>query len=491
MGYNESCSSSAMRTEISLHRRGAVTLGLACAAAALVAGALLAFGGPVLALAMLLALGAALWLLRDLNFGFWAVIGIITLLPFAAFPFKLVFIPTFLDAALGGLLILWVLQTAGRGQWAGGRGQRRGSDELAIGLPWGVAAFGALAVFAFIAGFSHAPLTANVLRHFVELLMSIALFFVVVDMVRDHASLERLVRALILGGTLAAALGIVLYALPEDTANLLLNGLRPLGYPTGDVLRFIEDNPDLPERAIGTSVDPNVLGGLLIVTLSLALPQLTTSQPLMPRRWTALAVGLMAVCLILTFSRGALAGVVAAALGLALIRYRRLLPLLLVATALLLLLPATQDYVAHLVAGLQGQDLATQMRFGEYQDALTLIGRYPIFGVGFASAPDLDLYLGVSNVYLLMAEEMGLLGLAAFLALVIALFAAAWRVRSAALADPRLEPTWLGLHMALAGALVGGLFDHYFFNLDFHHAITLFWLIVGLAVAATRLANRQ
>jgi O-antigen ligase len=196
----------------------------------------------------------------------------------------------------------------------------------------------------------------------------------------------------------------------------------------------------------------------------------------------------MAVCLILTFSRGAFAGVAAAMLGLALVRYRRLLPLFLIALVLLLLLPATQDYVVHFTQGLQGQDLATQMRFGEYHDALILIGRYPIFGVGFASAPDIDLYLGVSNVYLLIAEEMGLIGLAAFLILVSVLFALAWRARRAALADARLEPLWLGLHAALAGALVGGLFDHYFFNLDFHHAITLFWLVFGLAAAATRLA---
>jgi hypothetical protein len=39
-----------------------------------------------------------------------------------------------------------------------------------------------------------------------------------------------------------------------------------LGYPTGSgVLRYVEDNPDLPMRAISTSTDPNVLGGLLIL----------------------------------------------------------------------------------------------------------------------------------------------------------------------------------------------------------------------------------
>jgi hypothetical protein len=41
----------------------------------------------------------------------------------------------------------------------------------------------------------------------------------------------------------------------------------------------------------------------------------------------------------------------------------------------------------------------------------------------------------------------------------------------------------------LIGAMIGGIFDHYFFNLDFHHSVTLFWLYVGLAAVTTRLAK--
>ena len=44
------------------------------------------------------------------------------------------------------------------------------------------------------------------------------------------------------------------------------------------------------------------------------------------------------------------------------------------------------------------------MRFGEYKDALTLIERYPLFGVGFTGVPDIDLYLGVSMLYLIIAR---------------------------------------------------------------------------------------
>ena len=51
----------------------------------------------------------------------------------------------------------------------------------------------------------------------------------------------------------------------------------------------------------------------------------------------------------------------------------------------------------------------------------------------------------------------------------------------------RRDAVWLGLHAALVGALVAGVFDHYLFNMDFHHAVTIFWMVLGLAVASTRL----
>jgi O-antigen ligase len=206
-----------------------------------------------------------------------------------------------------------------------------------------------------------------------------------------------------------------------------------------------------------------------------------------------IGLGLMALALLLSFSRGSFVGVGVALGALGLVRYRKLLLIMAVALALVLILPQTQGYVTHFFDGLQvlgdaqGGDLSTQMRVGEYSDALILIQRYPIFGVGFTGAPDIDTYLKVANLYLMMASEMGLVGLTTFLIVIAALFVSAWRVRKRAADRPEIEPIWWGFHTALFGALVGGVFDHYFFNLDFHHSVTLFWLYVGLAAVSTQL----
>jgi len=455
-----------------------------CAASALAVGYLLAEFGPLIAGAGLIGLFLGLWMLRDIEVAYWVVIGVVCLFPFASFPFNVGFTPTFLDGAMGALFLLWVLQIA--------TGAQREFTGTSLGLPVGV--FILMALGSFVFGLAHAPPTSYVLRHFAEVLLSVALFFLVVNTVRDAGRLQRVVRALILCTFAAAALGVALYMVAayvsDDLVIRALSVLGRLGYPTGPgVLRYIREDPQLPMRATSTSVDPNVLGSLLNLTLGIAVPQLFARRPLIRRCYLVPMVGVMALCLGLTISRGSLVGVGAALAIVATLRYRKLWPLLLVALGLVFFL--APGYVTHFMQGVQFEDLATQMRLGEYKDAFILIGRYPWLGVGFAGSPDIDTYIGVANVYLLIAEQMGLMGLTSFLVVMGALFARFWRTRDLAACDPELEPLWWGLHAGLTGGLVGGIVDHYFFNLDFHHSATLFWLVVGLATATTEIIRRR
>jgi O-antigen ligase len=244
-------------------------------------------------------------------------------------------------------------------------------------------------------------------------------------------------------------------------------------------------------RATSTSVDPNVLGSLLNIALAISVPQLFASRPVILRRYLVPMIGVMTLCLGLTLSRGSLFGIGVALAIVATLRYRRLWLLMLVTAALVLILPQTRGLVAHFTEGILREDLATQMRLGEYKDALILIRRYPWLGVGFSGSPDIDTYIGVSMVYLLIAEQMGLIGLASFIVVIVVFVVRFWRNRSLAASEPGLEPIWWGLHAGIFGSLVGGIFDHYFFNLDFHHSVTLFWLVIGLATAATNIISRR
>ena len=443
-------------------------------------GWLIAEAGPLVMAILVLALVAVLLMVREIEAAYWAVIGVVTLLPFASLPFKIGFTPTFLDLALLGLFCVWLVPIV----------VGREVDLVSTPLDGPVLAFMIMAVGAFVAGLSHAALDSYLIRHFAEILLSIALFYLIVNTVRDVGRLERLVRVFLLAAGAAAALGIVLYVIPNELAIQALSALARLGYPAGPgVLRFVRDDPALMQRATSTSVDPNILGSLLNVALVMAVPQLFARRPILKRVLLLPLLGLIAICLGLTISRGSMVGAALAIIVLGILRYPKILPWLALAFLLVLLLPSTQGYVLHFLEGVRGEDLSTQMRFGEYKDAFILIRRYPVLGVGFAGAPDIDTYIGVSSVYLLIAEQMGLVGLMGFLTVVGGVLARFWLRRKPAQLLPRLAPLWYGLHAALFGGLVGGIFDYYFFSLDFHHSATIFWMIVGLATAATQLLD--
>lgn len=416
----------------------------------------------------------ALVILRSIDAGLVALMAVAMLLPFGAIPINVGFFPTFLDLALVGFLSVWIVRLATRTQenW-------RGS---VLDLP--IALFLLLTLVSFLAGTGHAELDKEIVRHYVEVVLAISVFYGVVNTVDRVASLRTAIRGFVLLGFAEASLGIVLYFLPRGATVRLLSLLGAFHYPEGPgVLRFIEDNPLLNLRAVATSVDPNVLGGMLILVGGVAGAQLLARQPILPRWASWPIVAVLGLAMLLTFSRGALAGLAVAWGFLGMMRYRRLLVILGLTGLLVLVLPQTQGYVTHFVEGVRGEDLATQMRFGEYKDALNLIRRFPWFGVGFGGAPSIDLYIGVSSVYLLMAENMGLVGLGTFLVIMVAFFYHTWKARADLEDGSEGEALLLGLQASVLGALTGGVFDHYFFNLNFPHSVVLFWMVVGLAIA--------
>lgn len=429
--------------------------------------------GPTIALATALALIGGVMILLDTHWGFVALVGVVFGLPFGTLPFSIGFKPTFLDLALGALFFVWVFKLV------------IGQEREFIGSPLGllVGLFMLMALFSFTYGLTHSSANSFLLRRFGEILIGIALFFVAVNTVRTKAEVRWVTRWIMLGGLGCGALAVLFYILPAEQTVWILNRLARFDYPGGfGALRWIEDDPNGTMRAIGTAVDPNVLGGMMILVGGLVAPQLFSQERIFPRWLTLLMLVTAALAIYLTYSRSALLGLAASIGLLGLLKYRRLFPFAILGGLLLFLLPQTQAYVARLLEGFAGADQATQMRFGEYKDALILINRYPFFGVGFTGVPDIDIYLGVSMVYLIIAENMGLVGLAIFLLVIIGFFTMlfqAWRHGF----EPGLEAILLGYGGAVSGALVSGIFDHYWFNMTYPHMTVLFWLYLGMATA--------
>ena len=446
----------------------------------LAAGGFVAAVTPAYALLGLAALGVTIGACLLPVGRFWLLAGVVTLLPFAAVP-RLGIQPTLLDGILGLLLLVALVRALLRLQ----RGVRTPLD-----LP--IVVYLALCCVSFVFGSAYG-MTSETAKYFLRVMAAIVLFFVLTNGLTTRRKLASFVDALVLGSFGSALLAILLYLAGQDAAARVLSALGPLGYPTdpNDILRFIASTTIW--RATSTSVDPNIFGGLLMIGILLLLGRLL-AQP-SRKRWLAggVALAIMGWALLLSYSRGAWVGLAAGVVLWALIRYRKALPVVALAAVIAVFALSGTDFGKHLVSGFLVEDKASAMRLGEYKDAVNFIGEYPFFGVGFgttpngssAITPEADIYVGVSNIYLLMALEVGLVGLAGF-ALVLGTLAvwSWWRYREA----DEEGRAWLATGSAvLFAAGVAGIADHYFFR--FPHMIALFWALVAILAIAARLSQ--
>jgi O-antigen ligase len=188
----------------------------------------------------------------------------------------------------------------------------------------------------------------------------------------------------------------------------------------------------------------------------------------------------MVAAQVFTYSRGGWLAAGAGLISLALFRYPRAL-IVLALYVPFLLLPQGEVVGERIAEAATASDPASRLRLNEYHDAIGVIVRYPFFGAGFGSAPAGVPYLGVSSIYLYVAELTGLIGLALFLWTLLALARHAF---PALFRSGRPGPTPAGIAASVCAGVTAGLVDHYFFNPLIPHTTALFWLFAGLLVVA-------
>lgn len=475
----------------------AIGLGLAIAATAV-------FGSPLVALAGLLGGVIALALFREPALGLYALVSLAYLLPFAVIPVRLGGQVTGLEALLGLMMVVTLVRALVR------------REHIQLGPPgWLLLAVLGLATFSFLLSLPYTGSIPDVGRKFFRLALAMLVFPLTMRLITEVRQVESLLRVLMLCAALEAALSLYLYSRPPDATVRLLSSLGPLGYPTGpEVLRYLPGENDTYSdvlRATGSSIDPNVLGGALMLAAAIMLSRLFSPQPLLARWALAPLSALTVAALVLSHSRSAWLGLAVALLALAVVRYRRLWLVLAPAALALMLVPVGRSLYGRVVSGFAGQDKAAAMRFDEYRNALEIVQQHPIFGIGFGAPPAIDLAPGVSSQYLTVAETMGLPALLLYLAVLAWLVGGSLAVGAARLLrcpkGARLQPVsrvvgpLTSLQTALFAALVAGLFDHYFASTSFPHMVALFWFCCALLWRTTtefrvqssefRVANRQ
>ena len=215
-----------------------------------------------------------------------------------------------------------------------------------------------------------------------------------------------------------------------------------------------------------------------------------------------LAIAVLALALLLTYSVGAWLGCGAAILFMAAIRGRKALLTLLVAAGLLavLLLPVlrVERVVSHL--GLQPGSTSV-LRLSLWQSSLQMLADHPVLGVGLDGF--LELYRtqyirpeawqepNLSHPHQLVLEfwlNLGVLGVIVLVWFLVAFFQKGLRLYRAA-EDPWRQALVLGLLGAMVAACAHGLVDRFLFGSP--DLAYLFFIFLALIVVLERPDARQ
>ena len=449
--------------------------------AALAVGLLAAATSPLVPAAGLLALIGLVAVFCRPSVGLGLFVLAVATVPFGVIPVRLGGAQlTFVDA----VLIVSFVAVLARAVF--------GASRLTLDAPAvALLAFVLVAVLAFLAGATVTPITPELLRRVGKLLASLCFFLIVRALLTSTKRVEHLTRWLMLGGAVQGAVGAGLMALSPITQLTFLTRLQVIGYPTTDVLRYVPGaNNTYTDhlRAIGTSVDPNVFGGTLMLALALIVVQWASPEPVLRKSVLFVLAIPTAAGVLLSLSRASWLGLSAGLLLIGVLRYRRILILGSIVGLALVTSPVGREVVTRFISGFSTADRATAFRVGEYANALTLLQRYPLLGIGFGVSPDIDVTAGVSSVYLLVAEQTGLLGLGVYMVALASTWLIGFRGLTA-MRDRKLQGVRAAFLAASSGALVAGLFDHYFANQAFPHAVALFWVYAAGLVATSALAG--
>ena len=316
--------------------------------------------------------------------------------------------------------------------------------------------------------------------------------------VANEVRLEQLAPALIVMIGLQAVVGVS-QAIDQGSVGLYGLGEYHLDVNAGGTSVVWSDVGPRQLRVYGLSDHPNILGGLLAMSLLL----LGAAAARARNEWTVLLGVVFAVgcaALVLTFSRAA---ALSMALGLVLVfgllAYRRSWRSLaswaaVCVGAAILCLTLIKPYGPYLSirSGLleSGPASSTEQRSISEREALAknaneIFVVHPLLGVGAGALPSamLDAYPDFGYNYqpahfalLTVAAETGLLGGMFYGALMIAPFALLWWRRR------ELTPELIAVSGALLAMTIIGLFDYYTWSLA--PGRIWFWLVLGLWVSA-------
>ncbi|MDR2615698.1 MAG: O-antigen ligase family protein, partial [Oscillospiraceae bacterium] len=305
-----------------------------------------------------------------------------------------------------------------------------------------------------------------------------ALFSAVVFFsMRTRRSLTLALRAFALSGALVAGYGVLQYVRGATGASGWLDS---------------EMFSDIGLRVYSTLGNPNVLAGYLLLAMPFAAALALTEKRGLSKLLFLGALGVMTLCMALTFARGGWVGlIVAAAVFLIMLDRRFILLGIIGLIALYFLLPDV--IVARLLSIGNLKDGSTSYRLYIWLGTLVMLRDFWFVGIGPGEAAFNKLYplysynaVAAPHSHNLFLQIVCDSGIAALLAFVIMLFsyarALASSVRTYA-GDRTARLYSIAALASAAGFITQGMTDYSFYN---YRVTLVFWATIGLGMALSR-----
>ena len=309
-------------------------------------------------------------------------------------------------------------------------------------------------------------------------------YVLAVGLLRTQAWIRRMVGAISLSLVLVAAIGIAQYLFAD------------LGVQYVDLSLF----SDIGARVFSTMENPNMLAEYLILCLPVLLSLTVTQKRPLNAFWSLMGCGVVSVCLVLTWSRGAWLGALVCVLLFVLLMGHKALSYLALATvptvAVLHYLPEQLWRRLGSIGSLQ--DSSIRYRVHLWEGVGKMLGDYWYCGVGVGEAAFCEVYsryalpgiagaMHAHNLYLQLLCELGVVGLVMFLAIVVMFLCYALSYVTGR-GERNGRMVVLGGMCGVLAVLLMGLTDHVFYN---YRIFLLFWLLMGMVVAQIRVGRAE
>lgn len=375
-----------------------------------------------------------------------------------------------------------------------------------------VAAFGLILLSGGFISFSSASLKP-------ALLMSCLLlgYFLVSQLITTREWLVRSSVVCVISATLVAAVGIFMY-------------IFGLGYSSAAWLDS-EMFAGIAGRAVGTLGNPNVFGEYLILVIPIVCSMVIGKGEGLRKLPAIFCLGILGMCLIFTWSRGAWLALMVAAVVFLFMWHRRSVWLIIAGIISIPILPSIlpASIISRFTSIGNMADSSTSYRVYIWRASVNMIKNNSISGIGVGEGAwdlvyPLYTYMGIEaaphshNLYLQIFLELGIFGIIAFLIFLFMFYQSGFTFfkdlggnsllktsdisermlmnssdnsinysKKVAEGKTQLRISTIGPMCGVFAVLVQGMTDYSWYN---YKVYLMFWLVCGLAMAYVRCGRK-